>query len=317
MENQNERLANALEMVEKFKTEKGLSQEKAGKLIGVSGAILSQLKAGKYTGDITAQVDKIESYFSVKDEQKQTYREPDYAETSISSKVYSVIKVCRIKGGLASFSGDAGIGKTKAAEKFVRDNPGSTVYITLNPCFRSVKSLLKLIAKQMGIRQTGGIDDLWLSIRDRISDGTVWIFDEAQHLTYNAIETIRSFSDDCSACGKTLGICLIGNIDTTRKLSMFAQLDNRTKLKPTCTTSKIKREDIMLLIPLLEEQDMNAEIDFLWRVAQTKQAIRGAVTLFGQAYDSGDYSLNGLVKTAKAMEMDLTGLDMKKVRGVA
>lgn len=315
---ENERLAKALEMVETFKNENGLSQEKAGKLIGVSGAILSQLKAGKYTGDITAQVDKIESYFSIKDEQKQIYRELDYAETSISSKVYSVIKVCRVKGGLASFSGDAGIGKTKAAEKFVRDNPGSTVFITLNPCFRSVKSLLKLIANQIGVRQTGGIDNLWISIRDRISDGMVWIFDEAQHLTYNAIETIRAFSDDCASCGKTLGICLIGNIDVNRKLSAFAQLDNRTKLKPTCTTSKIKREDIMMLIPILEQQGMNAEIDFLWRVSQINGiAIRGAITLFGQAYDNGDYTLKGLVKAAKAMEMDLSGLDIKKIRGVA
>lgn len=315
---ENERLARALEMIESYKANENLSQKQAGKNIGVSDSIISQLKSGKYIGDVNAQIEKIENYFSVKSEQKQNYRELEYAETSISSKVYSVIKVCRIKGGLASFSGDAGIGKTKAAMKFVRDNPGNTVYITMNPCFRSVKSLLKLIAAQMGVRQTGGIDDMWIAIRNRIADGTVWIFDEAQHLTYNAIETIRAFSDDCASSGKTLGICMIGNIDVNRKLSAFAQLDNRTKLKPTCTTSKIKREDIMLLIPILEKQGMNAEIDFLWRVSQVNGiALRGAITLFGHAYNANDYTLNGLVKAAKAMEMDLSGLDLKKIKEAA
>ncbi|MCM1525519.1 MAG: AAA family ATPase [Ruminococcus sp.] len=311
------RIAAAMDAVEKFKEKNSLSQEKAGKLIGVAGAVLSQLRAGKYTGDVNRQIKIIEDYFALKNEAEQTYSEVEYAETSISSKVYSIIRLCRIKGGLASFSGDAGIGKTKAAEKYLRDNPDSTVFITLNPCFKSIKSLLKLIAVQMGVRRAGGIDDLWTAIRERISDGTVWIFDEAQHLTYNAIEVIRSFSDDCTSKGKTLGICLIGNIDTNRKLSMFAQLDSRTKLKPTCTTAKIKREDICMLIPLLEKQNMNAEIDFLWQISRTKQALRGAVTLFGQAYDNGDYTLNGLVKMAKSMEMDLTGLNIRKAKGAA
>lgn len=316
---ENERLTRALEMIEDLKAEKGLSQEQAAKLIGFSGgSIISQLKSGSYIGNVDAQLDKIERYFKTKDEQKQAYREPEYVETSISSKVYSVIKVCRIKGGLASFSGDAGIGKTKAAIKFLRDNPGNTVYITMNPCFRSVKSLLKLIADQMGVRHTGGIDDMWIAIRNRISDGMVWIFDEAQHLTYNAIETIRAFSDDCASSGKTLGICLIGNIDVNRKLSAFAQLDNRTKLKPTCTTSKIKREDIALLFPILAQNNMEAEINFLWGVSQVNGiALRGAIALFGNAYDGNDYTLNGLVKAAKAMGMDIKGLDLKKIRGAA
>lgn len=312
------RVAEALAAVDRLMEEQGISQTQAGKMVGVSGSILSGLRSGTYNGDIAKQVEILEGYFSLKGESKGLYKEIEYAETSISSKVYSIIKLCRVKGGLASFSGDAGIGKTKAAEKYVRDNPSATVFITLNPCFRSIKSLLKLIAAQMGVRKTGGIDDLWTAIRERISDGMVWIFDEAQHLTYNAIEVIRSFSDDCAANGRTLGICLIGNIDTNRKLETFAQLDSRTKLKPTCTRKKIKRSDVCLLFPLLEKQGMEAEIDFLLGVSQhTSAGLRGAVTLFGQAYDNKDYSLNGLVRVAKGMEMDLSGVMLKSGKGAA
>ena len=62
---------------------------------------------------------------------------------------------------------------------------------------------------------------------------------------------------------------------------------------------------------------MNAEIDFLLGIARTQQAIRGAVNLFSNAYDNDDYTLNGLVKMAKFMEMDLSGLDIKKGKGAA
>lgn len=310
-----ERLAAALEAVEKLKAEKNYSQTEVGKVIGVSGAILSGLKSGKYSGDVEAQIRKIESYFNIKKDVEDSYREVEYAETSISSKVYSIIKLCRVKGGLASFSGDAGIGKTKAIEKYVKDNPTGTVFISVNPCFRSVKSILKLLASQMGVRKTGGIDDMWLAIRERISDGTVWIFDESQLLTYNSIEAIRSFSDDCTARGQTLGVCFIGNIDTSRKLSMFAQLDSRTKLKPTCTTAKIKRNDVCLLFPLLEEQGMNAEIDFLWAVARSSYSLRGAVNLFGNAYNHKDYTLEGLARAAKAMAIDMSGVKFKSGKG--
>lgn len=313
-----ERLAAALEAVDKLQAEKNYSQKQVGKLVGVSDSILSALHKGQYTGNVENQVKIIEAYFKVKDEGADGYREVEYAETSISSKVYSIIKVCRVKGGLASFSGDAGIGKTKAIQKYVRDNPNATVFITVNPCFKSIKSLLKLIAAQMGVRKTGSPDDMWMAIRERISDGMVWIFDEAQHLTYNAIEVIRSFSDDCAAKGRTLGICLIGNIDTNRKLEAFAQLDSRTKLKPTCTTSKIKRSDVCLLLPILVERGMEAEIDFLWAVARSsKYALRGAVTLFGIAYHNEDYSLDGLVQAAKSMEMDLSGVKFKSGKGAA
>ena len=42
--------------------------------------------------------------------------------------------------------------------------------------------------------------------------------------------------------------------------------------------------------------------------------MRGAVRLFGNAYDSGKYDLDGLVEMAKIMNLDLRGLE-KAVRG--
>ncbi len=313
------RLAAALEAVDRLKSELGLSQEKVGKLIGVSGAVLSTLRSGTYKGDVERQVKIIEDYFSVKNKQEDIYREVDYAETSISSRAYEMIKLCHIKGGLAVFAGDAGIGKTKAAKKYTSDNPNNSYYCTLNPCLTSLKSILKLVADMVGARPEKSLYDMWRSIRSRLSDGSVIIFDEAQHLTYRSIEALRAFADSFAEDGQTLGIVFIGNTETVqrfggRQKAEFAQIANRTKQRLVYTTNNIKREDISLLFPILADRGMNAEIDFLLGISRTQQAIRGAVNLFSNAYDNDDYSFSGLVKMAKFMEMDLSGLDVKAIK---
>jgi DNA transposition AAA+ family ATPase len=314
-----ERISNALAKVEELKINQGLSQERAGKLIGVSGAVLSQLTSGKYKGDVDRMIKIIEDYFSVKEGFDDTYHEVDYAETSISSKVYDTIKLCHIKGGLAIFSGDAGIGKTKAAKKYVADNPTNSIYIALNPCLTSIKAILKILASKIGARPERSLDDMWLSIREKLSDGMVIIFDEAQHLPYKPIETIRAFADSFSEDGQTLGIVFIGNPETVRRLGAkqkaeFAQISNRTKQKLVYSTKQIKREDIELLFPILANKNMTAEIDFLWGIAQTEQGLRGTVNLFGNAYDNNDYTLKGLAAMAKHMELDLSGLDIRQIK---
>lgn len=306
MEYTNEQQA-LLEKVEQLKQEKGISQNEVGKLLGISGTALSQIKNGKYPADPQSIFDAMTNYFGIKEKAKLTYTEVEYASTNVSSKIYDIISVCQVKGGLAIVAGDAGIGKTKAARKFVSDNPSSSILITINPCLTSIKSLLKAIADRIGASQERSRDELWLAITKKLSDGMVLIFDEAQHLTLKNIEVLRSFSDYFNDLGQTLGICFIGNTETMAnigtKKAEFAQIANRTKQKKIYTKSEIKRDDIKKLFPLLETEKKDAEIDLLYRVTQTPQALRGAINLFSNAYDNEDYSYSGLIAMAKFMDI--------------
>lgn len=296
-----------LAKVEQLKREKNISQNEVGKLMGISGTALSQIKNGKYPADPQSIFDAMANYFGVKEKAKLTYTEIDYAPTSISSQVYDIISVCQVKGGLAVAAGDAGIGKTKAAQKFIADNPTRSILITVNPCLTSIKSLLKVIADRIGAAPERSRDELWLAIARKLSDGMVLIFDESQHLTVKCIEVLRSFSDYFNDKGQTLGICFIGNVDTVARIGSkkaeFAQISNRTKQKKVYTKSEILREDIVKLFPILEAEHKEKEIDFLHRIAQTPQAIRGVINLFSNAYDNEDYSYNGLVAMAKFMDI--------------
>lgn len=298
------------------------SQEEAAKILGISSSILTPIRKGTYKGDTEKYIRKMADYFNLKADFSDTYREVKYANTSISKKVYDTIRICNVKGGLAVFAGDAGIGKTKAAQKYVADNPNSAVYIALNPCLTSIKSTLKVLANALNAPTSSTLDDMWTNIIGKLADGMVLIFDEAQHLPIKTIETLRSFSDYFRDKNQTLGIMFIGNNETVRRLGSnrkaeFAQINNRTKQTRICTTKKIKREDIMLLFPILAEKRMDAEIDFLWQISQTQQAIRGAVNLFSNAYDNGKYDLKGLVSMAKFMELDLAGLDIRTLKEAA
>ncbi|MGN0574649.1 MAG: AAA family ATPase [Ruminococcus sp.] len=298
-----------LQKVEELKKEKGISQNEVGKLMGISGTALSQIKNGKYPADPQSIFDAMANYFGVKEKAKLTYSEISYAPTYISSQIYDIISVCQVKGGLAIAAGDAGIGKTKAAQKFVTDNPTNSILITVNSCFTSIKSLLKIIAERIGASAERSRDELWFAITRKLSDGMVLIFDEAQHLTLKDIEVLRSFSDYFNDKGQTLGICFIGNLDTVARIGSkkaeFAQIANRTKQRKIYLKSQIKREDIKKLFPVLESEQKEKEIDFLFRIAQTPQALRGVVNLFSNAYDNEDYSYNGLVAMAKFMDIEI------------
>lgn len=298
-----------LNEVKNYMAENNLNQAKAAEQIGISKTTLSQLFSGQYKANPKQMFDLLESYLAVKERTQLTYKEVKYADTCISSEVYDVIGVCHAKGGLAIAAGDAGIGKTKAAQHYVEEHPTNAILITVNPCLTSIKAVLNELAERIGAPAEHSRDKLWKAIVQKLSDGMVLIFDESQHLTLKTIEVLRSFSDYFNERGQTLGICFVGNTDTVAhigsKKAEFAQIANRTKQTKVYSRMRITRNDIIKLFPILETENMEKEIDYLLQIAQTPQALRGAINLFSNAYDNENYTYAGLVAMAKFMDMEV------------
>lgn len=293
------------------------SEKKAGAQIGVSSSIISQLRSETYNGDVAKQFEKLRAYFETKASAADTYTEIEYAPTTISEVVYKTLENVKIKGGFAFVTGDAGIGKTKALRKYNADNPLNSVMITINPCTKSTKAVLKLLAMELGLPVSQSRDDLWMSIAAKLHDGMVIAVDEAQLLTYGSIETLRSFADYFSERGQTLGVALVGNDGIREKIEgrsreQYRQVNNRAWQRQQLRTIDVQFSDIEKLIPILSGKEQ--ELTLLHKIAQTAEGVRGAVRLFGNAYDMGAYDFDGLVKMAKMMHLDLKGLD-KAVRG--
>lgn len=286
------------------------SEKKAGERIGVSSSIISQLRSGTYKGDTDKQFEKIITYFETKSAAAETYIEVEYAPTSISELVYKTLKNAQIKGGFAFVTGDAGIGKTKAIRKYIADNPLNSVMITINPCTKSTKAVLKLLAMEIGVPISQSRDDLWMSIAAKLHDGMVIAVDEAQLLTYGSVETLRAFADYFAERGQTLGVALIGNDGIREKIEgrsreQYRQVNNRAWQRQQLRTADVQPADIAMLFPILAGH--SNELNLLYCVARTAEGIRGAVRLFGNAYDNGRYDFDGLVAVAKMMHLDLKG----------
>lgn len=277
----------------------GISQNKAASAIGVSPSIMSQYRQEKYTGDVAAFEAKLSEFFANNEASKAVYRPVRYAETSVSKGVYGTIRLCHLKGGLAVEAGDAGIGKTMAAKKYIEDYPNSAIYVAVNPCTSSVTAFLKSFARALHIDVSGRKDDMWERINDTLQGSKkVLIIDESQHLPIKTIETIRSFSD----CNQDFGVVMIGNINSTYnngKLS-YAQIRNRTKITHQRHISHITQEDVKLLFP---DADQKAA-EFLYEITQTVQGVRGACNLYSNAADNGNVTYSALRKMAKATSVE-------------
>ena len=186
--------------VEQFLQDRQISQAKAAPLMGISQTALSQYRRSMYdNGDISALESKLEEFFKAQDEQAASTEKAlpykpiqDYIPTSISEDVYKLIRYCQLEKGMVIIHGDAGIGKTKGAEKFVRDNPTSSVYIQATPSIGTLGNLLKMLARALRVPESRSKLELALSIREKL-EGTnrVIIIDEAQHLQLRLLKRMN------------------------------------------------------------------------------------------------------------------------------
>lgn len=306
------------ERVERYLKENGLSQAKAAPILGLSQAVLSAYRNSKYEkGDIAAVEKKLEEFFRIQDEKQENDQKAEvfrgkasdgYIRTSISEGAYKSIRYCQLEKGIVVIDGDAGIGKTKAAAKFYKDNPNTTVYVKASPSTSSTRSLLKMIAKALSMPDNLRTEDLSAAIQEKLRQtDKVIIIDEAQNLKFLALEEIRGWVDEDIMTGKPgIGIVLIGNVEVYNKMlgkqeAIFAQQFNRTRLHSRYRTQDITKEDVEMFFPALKDKDMQREINYLYSISHSKWGIRGMVNVFNNAVNNEDISLEGLQKMAGTM----------------
>lgn len=232
------------ERLENYMKESGISQARIAPLMGVSMTALSQYRNGKYKGDVKAVEAKIDEYLNTVEAQQeikektQEYKgSEDYIPISISEDIYKMIKYAQLNGGIAIAHGDAGIGKTKAAQKFVRENPTQAIYLEMSPVAGTLTNMLRMLARALKLPQSSNKFELVMDIRDKL-EGTnkVIIIDEAQHLKLSALEQIRTLADPNSITGtKGVGIVLIGNTGSL--------LQNERKARSTVCSIVFKNQN--------------------------------------------------------------------------
>ena len=295
----------------------GVSQAKLAQKLGMNGSTtLSRWLSSSYSGDVEKIERALEEFFRVESatdaakEKAAPYRPAgDYVPTSISEDVYEGIKHCQLHRCVTVLHGDAGVGKTKGAEKFLRENPSSTIYITLSPATSDLNAVCKKLAKALKVPVRNRAD-MMEEVRARLA-GTnkVIVVDEAQFLKLPAIDELRTLSDtDIETGTPGNGVCFIGNSEIHDRIqgkaqAEFAQLFTRIRMPKRYLASRITVEDIRKLFPALNGEP---ELEFLLGIARSVYGIRTAQNVYENAIELEDVSCEGLRRVAKAMSVGST-----------
>lgn len=293
------------------------SASNAAKALGQSGSTISDIRNCKYKGDVQKIFSIIASHLTLKKEQRSLiYKGTDYVPTSVSEYMYQVIRGVHIAGECEIITGDTGVGKSRTISKYAADYPENTIVVNASYAESSIIGILRAVVAQLGINGPSRLHDLNSAVLSRLHDGMLIIIDEAQHLKFPAIDHLRSLSDIFTDRGETMGVCFVGNPSfmrhfDDRKLPVTGQVFNRANLRPYVRAADVKLEDIKLLFPELVSQKKNAEIKFLYAVAQTNgECIRRAIKFYRTAYnmDGGDVTIERLAELAQTANLCIANI---------
>ncbi|MCI5752078.1 MAG: AAA family ATPase [Oscillospiraceae bacterium] len=314
-----------LKKLEQFIISSG-SAGKAVKALGVSASVLSGIRNCSYNGNTEDFFESFKTYSELKKEKKETkiYKDIEYAPTSISETIYQTLRSVHLNGECEIITGDAGIGKTRSVRKYTSDYARNTISITPTYADSSVKGVLMLLADSLGISGVSNLNALHRAVCSKLHDGMLIIVDEAQHLSFRAIDHLRTISTSFTENGETLGIAFIGNPSlkkhfTDKKLGESGQVWDRAGFRPEFHSEDVKYEDIKLLFPELAAEKKEAELKFLLAISQTNdEGIRRAVIFYKNAYNSNNGSvtidyLASLATTANARIPNLSNV-LKRIK---
>lgn len=247
-----------IQRTQRYMETHSISQNQFAAKVNLSSAALSSYLNQKYKGSVEAVERQLSEFFKL-DEEAEAAAEKTasllpraaYVPTSISEDVCQSIRFAQLEHCMVVLHGDAGVGKSKGAQKFLHDHPTNAVGISITPSTGTLNGSIKLLARALRVPECRNKMDQMMALRSRL-DGTNWVIviDEAQHLKYAALEEIRSLTDDNPMTVEHgVGVVLIGNSEVYSRLqgrqqAQFAQLFSRIRMQREYTTRKVKEDDV-------------------------------------------------------------------------
>lgn len=292
--------------VREYMKNTGISQNKLAPRVGVSSASLSNYLRNKMEGSVEGIENRLREFLQQESEaaaaqvQAAPYNlDETYKPTSISEDVYQSIRYAQINRTLVMLHGDAGAGKTKAAVKYYRDNPQSTIYIRLDPSMSGLAGVGELLGAALDLPAVSSSKQMWQAIRARLrGTNKVIIVDEAQLLKRAPMDELRILPDEDEVNEVPgNGVVLIGNselYERVKKGKITTQAYTRIGLQRAYSTMRLTNEDIKLLFPMFAGEDQTKELKLIASVCRSQHSIRTAKHIVKNAIRNEDISYEGL-----------------------
>jgi DNA transposition AAA+ family ATPase len=208
----------------------GLSWSSLAQVTGVPSGTLSSWVPGTYNNghihgahDIAAKVHR----FFLGLEEKETLEaampvEPDFQETTSARRMMTCMALAQL-GDMALISTPPGCGKTASVRQYAATH-AQVFVVTVSPAIRGVPTVLISILAAMGEREAKGTPQVLSErVRARVRGaGALLVIDEAQHLSAQALDEVRSIHDE-TGCG----VVLSGDETLIANLKRYPQLYSR------------------------------------------------------------------------------------------
>lgn len=288
-----ETIVRLLEFMEKS----GKTQIQIAKETGLSGTVISQFISGTYEGDNDKIADSIEKYLVIANERLENAdRTVFYTGLRNTRTSLFAVKYAHKNCDVVLLSGDAGAGKTTALKYYTQNNTG-VIFITASICTSSPTAILKEIATAIGKKATGNKSQIEKTLISALSNSNrLIIIDEADQLTFNAIQAVRNLNDKAH-----VGILLSGNNRIYNQMVMgarcteFDQVRTRIFVRPKVSNTYTV-EEMQNIFPNVEPKG----IGVLLKLAE-HESLRMAVKLFNAVIELGVNS--GSIVKASELKM--------------
>jgi DNA transposition AAA+ family ATPase len=213
----------------------GHTQHDIARQAGISDTTISQFLNDKYAGNKVAVYLKLSAWRDQIEKGGQTFLTiPDgWVETPTGRRIEHALAVAQTEPTIAVVYGNPGLGKTTNIARYQRANLNVWV-VTSTPSKSGLQATLQQVAGAVNLRGLPTAPhQLSFDIITRLR-GThgLLIVDEAQHLSVQAFDELRSIFD---ASG--VGLCFCGNEEVYSKVTgranraYFAQLASRIGMR--------------------------------------------------------------------------------------
>lgn len=264
-----------------FMEQSGKTQAQIARETSLSTATVSQFLNGTYNGDNEKTAAALIKYLKVAQEQlRQTTTETFYRDLRNTVISMGAADYAHKKREIVLLSGAAGAGKTTALKHYVEETTG-VIFITANSCMTSASAILGAITEKMGRTPKSKKQLLMKELVNALQGSNrLIIIDEADHLTFSALQALRNLNDEAS-----VGILLAGNDRIYNQMvcgvksSEFDQLRTRIFARP-----KVCNEYTIDEIKGIFGVDDLDSVKLLLEVAQA-QSLRTARKMYNAAVE--------------------------------
>lgn len=262
----------------------GVKQKYIAGQVGVSPSAVSQFLNGKYPGDLLALFDKLSRWRETLDQDR---REPlpipdQCVETPTGNRIEQTLAFAQAEPTIVVIYGNPGLGKTTSIARY--QSEGRNVWVTTSsPASGGMQATIVQVAAAIGLRGlplTPHQLSREIVAKLRGSQGLL-VVDEAQHLSREAIDQLRSFHDSAS-----IGLCLCGNMHVYARVYGRENSEYLAQFSSRVGNKLILREpaagDVDAVLELWKIRG-GAEAEFARQVASQPGALRSLYQCLRQA----------------------------------